>query len=410
MLYGLLGWAGWRLTHRFEDRLGPILVLVLYLAAMAMLFLVATLVYTVIEPRLPRRSLLIFRRSTENGKGPSRGSRRTVRSLRHRAERGSLTPINASERSRLVGSPTWLVRREVVMQLSNFVLAGLIVAASGVAVLAAEAPEVLRREGAFNFPQPQAQVLCDEPELRVSTWNDNSHLYVQAILWSDGDDALGESADGRPIGDWAVLCLDVDADGKATPQKDRDYTLNPWPSLPGLCYQVRLSEHSTTTLQRDSKGRGAIRYIDGGEGKRVRVDSFVIPLSEIGRRAGETIRLAYCGDSPHPEMTVNSVGYRRQGRYYSHQLPRDSYRAITLADRPPTLDLDRVPDGKNDPCPLPTKPTRPTPAVGTIPPTSGRRTGSAATGLPGSKTCAARWSWSSSGRRGTARASRTSPT
>ena len=45
VLYGLLGWAGWRFARRFEARIGSTLLLVLYLAAMAGLFLVATLVY-----------------------------------------------------------------------------------------------------------------------------------------------------------------------------------------------------------------------------------------------------------------------------------------------------------------------------------------------------------------------------
>jgi hypothetical protein len=49
VLYGFLGWAGWQLAHHFEDRLGPTFLLVLYLAAMAMLFLVATLVYVAVE-------------------------------------------------------------------------------------------------------------------------------------------------------------------------------------------------------------------------------------------------------------------------------------------------------------------------------------------------------------------------
>ena len=49
VMYGLLGWAGRRLAHRFEDRIGPTLLLVLYLAAMAVLFLVATLVYVAVE-------------------------------------------------------------------------------------------------------------------------------------------------------------------------------------------------------------------------------------------------------------------------------------------------------------------------------------------------------------------------
>jgi hypothetical protein len=49
VLYGLLGWAGWRALRRFETRLGPTLLLILYLVAMAGLFLVATVTYLVIE-------------------------------------------------------------------------------------------------------------------------------------------------------------------------------------------------------------------------------------------------------------------------------------------------------------------------------------------------------------------------
>lgn len=47
--YGLLGRLIWRLSRRFEPRLGPSARLVLYLAAMTLLFLVATVVYVTIE-------------------------------------------------------------------------------------------------------------------------------------------------------------------------------------------------------------------------------------------------------------------------------------------------------------------------------------------------------------------------
>jgi thiol-disulfide isomerase/thioredoxin len=238
----------------------------------------------------------------------------------------------------------------------------------GVAASGADPPKDLKREGAFGFPQAQATILCDEPDLRVSSWNDASHLYVQAILWRDDHDALGETADGRPIGDRGALILDADADGKVTPHRDREYCLNPWPNLPGLRYQVRLSEQVSTTLQGDSKGRGAIRYLDAGEGRRVRIDSFVIPLGEIGKRPSETIRLAYYGDSPHPAMTVNSVGYRRRGRYYSSQLPKEKFHFLTLSDGPATLDMARVPEGRDDPYPLPKKESKPIPVLGTRPP------------------------------------------
>jgi hypothetical protein len=179
------------------------------------------------------------------------------------------------------------------MNLLTCVLMELLMATAGVVASGAEPPKDLKREGAFGFPQARASVLCDEPDLRVSAWNDASHLYVQAILWKDDEEALGETADGRPIGDQGNLILDVDSNRMVTPQRDRNYCLNPWPRMPGLHYQVLLGEGSSTGLRGDSKGRGAIRYLDIGDGRRVRIDNFVIPLGEIGKRPSETIRLAY---------------------------------------------------------------------------------------------------------------------
>jgi hypothetical protein len=48
VLYGLIGWIGWWGAQRFETRLGPILLFILYSVAMGVLFLVATVVYLVI--------------------------------------------------------------------------------------------------------------------------------------------------------------------------------------------------------------------------------------------------------------------------------------------------------------------------------------------------------------------------
>jgi hypothetical protein len=47
--YGVLAWLGWRLALRFEARLGMMPLLILYLVAMAALFLIATIVYLGIE-------------------------------------------------------------------------------------------------------------------------------------------------------------------------------------------------------------------------------------------------------------------------------------------------------------------------------------------------------------------------
>jgi hypothetical protein len=48
ILYGLIGWMGWWAARRFESRLGPMLLFVLYAIAMGGLFLLATIVYLVI--------------------------------------------------------------------------------------------------------------------------------------------------------------------------------------------------------------------------------------------------------------------------------------------------------------------------------------------------------------------------
>jgi thiol-disulfide isomerase/thioredoxin len=233
---------------------------------------------------------------------------------------------------------------------------------------AADPPLDLKKQGAFGFPQNKATVLCDTKDLRLSAWNDAAHLYVQAVVWNDDDASLGETPDGRPIGDWSHLALDVDADGKPTPNVDRNYMLNPWPNSPGLRYAVVLGANGTTGIKGDTKGRGAIRYVDSG-GKKVRVDGFLIPLAEIGRKPGDKIRFAYWGSSEKPQLTVNSLGFERKGRYYAHSLPREKYHELTLADRPASLDAKAVPNGQEDQVPLaPKKPLQPRPKVGAVPP------------------------------------------
>jgi len=47
--YGMLAWLGWLLARRFEDRLGRIPLLLLYLSGLAGLYLFATYVYLGIE-------------------------------------------------------------------------------------------------------------------------------------------------------------------------------------------------------------------------------------------------------------------------------------------------------------------------------------------------------------------------
>lgn len=202
----------------------------------------------------------------------------------------------------------------------------------------------LRKGGVNGFPQKEAIVPCDENDLRVSVCSDDEYLYVQAILWNDGDDQLGKTDDGRAIGDWSNLTVDADCDMQDTPQVDRTYSLNPWPKSTGLHYQIALGNRSFTGLLSDSAGRGAIEYFDDADGKRVRVDSFLIPLAEIKRNSGDEIRISYWGSSAIPKLTVNSVGFESPEVYYSYALPRDQYHTVKLGTLAGKLQADLVPD------------------------------------------------------------------
>lgn len=222
--------------------------------------------------------------------------------------------------------------------------------ASASSAVAADALMDLKQNGAFGFPQAKGKVLNDTKDLRVTYVNSAQHLYVQAIIWEDGDDSLGKLEDGRQIGDSVTLVLDVDSDQKETPMVDRNYILNPWPESPGLRYDVVVNVGATTTLKNDSKGLGAIRYVSVGGNKKVRVDSIVIPLAEIGKKPGETMRFAYWARSPKPELWLNSVGFEpKKARHWSYELPRSKFHEVNLAKQGEALDLRKIPDGRRDP-------------------------------------------------------------
>jgi thiol-disulfide isomerase/thioredoxin len=204
----------------------------------------------------------------------------------------------------------------------------------------------LREYGAFGFPQGKAKVFCDGASLRLSVWNDDKYLFAQAILWTDDDSSLGKDSYNRLTYDWSFLMLNVNSDGKVTPGVDREYVLNP--GTPGLYYAVELGQGSQTGLHDDSKGRGAIRYIQMAEGKLVRVDTYLIPLAEIVRHPEETIRMAYWGFSPKPPLTVNSTDYTGAGKSYNRwSIPLSQYNEYLLA-KGGKIDMSEVPDGRSD--------------------------------------------------------------
>jgi thiol-disulfide isomerase/thioredoxin len=249
------------------------------------------------------------------------------------------------------------VRTSNHWSMKTFITILLMVAASTFGVTVADSASAsspiqsmsrLREDGAFAFPQKDAKVLCDQPGLRFSVWNNDEYLFAQAVLWSDGDASLGKTTDNREIGDWSEIMLDLDANGKATPQVDRDYLLNPWPGLEGLHYQICLGEGATTGIQGDSKGRGAIRYVETSGGKKIRVDTYLIPMEEIHRHVSDKIRICYWGNSPKPPQTVNSAGYESAGKdYYSHSIPRSQYHEYILT-KGGEIDATQIPEGRND--------------------------------------------------------------
>ena len=226
----------------------------------------------------------------------------------------------------------------------------------------------LETNGVCGFPQDQASVLCDNDSLRLSVWNNCEYLFVQAILWKVSEHTLGKTEDNRDIGNYSNLGIAVAAtEGKRSFGIDRRYSLNPWPHLPGLYYQVLLSENATTGLEKDSKGRGCIRYLETRDRQPVRVDSYLIPLSEIARSLGDRVGLCYWGFSPNPVQTVNSVGYEPADEAYSsHSIPLTSYHDYQLISGH-EIDPHDIPDDRSE-APPPSERNMQKPQIGAMAP------------------------------------------
>ena len=195
--------------------------------------------------------------------------------------------------------------------------------------------------GAFGFPQGHANVLCNRPALRFSVWNNDKYLFAQAVLWTDDDSSVGKDANGDQLGDYSELMLDLDDNGKETPNLDRIYGLNARPYAPGLRYYICKGNGATTVGKSDSEGRGAIRYAQTSDRRRIRVDTYLIPLQEISRRAGDKIGICYYGYSPKPKLSINSVTF-------DNYVPRNKYREYVLTTTGGAIDVMMVPEGRND--------------------------------------------------------------
>ena len=209
-------------------------------------------------------------------------------------------------------------------------------------------PSKLRQDGAFGFPQRDATVLWDKPALRVSVWNNDQYLFVQAVLWTVGGPTLVSAASTEPPDDSSKLMLDLDANGAATANLDRHYWLNRWPTLKGLSYQVSRSANSRTGMKHDSQGRGAIRYVDVSVGKVVRVDTYLIPLAELSKHVGDTIALCYWGYSSQPPLTVSSIGDPTTKTDSHTDNFSFSKAAQYILRKGAEIDVTNVPDGRTD--------------------------------------------------------------
>ena len=179
------------------------------------------------------------------------------------------------------------------------------------------------------FRKKNRKYFCDRSTLRFSVWNNGDYLFAQAILWTDDDASLGKTADNREIGDWSVLILDLDADGKSTKDVDRDYDLNPWPGTEGLQYQIELGPRSTTGIRDDSKGRGAIRYLITVRWKTCSRGHLLDSTCGIITPVGDKTPAGVLGKfSPSRRLTVNSAGYEPDGQRLL-QSPYSPLRSIT---------------------------------------------------------------------------------
>lgn len=238
---------------------------------------------------------------------------------------------------------------------------------------AGETRTALRANGWHGFPAADAVTLCDEDELLFRVWNDDEVLVAQSIFWGDSTDALGETGDGRPIGDSSSLLLDLNNDGERTPDEDLDYTLNPWPHLPGLRYDVVVGRGMTTGLQGDAEGRGAIRYVELVGGGAVRVDTYVVSLDQHVLSPGDTVGIGFMATNRSPEVRVNSIGFTTDAeRYYPHSLSYADLDPYTLRGGSEgsggSMDVALVPDDRSLEQPREAPRIARKPRVGELPP------------------------------------------
>ena len=134
---------------------------------------------------------------------------------------------------------------------------------------------------------------------------------------------------------------------KRAPNLDRSYSVNPLRKLTGLYYsvysgkrkfiqtladgrKVTFEAEATSPLKSDIGGRGKIEYVAVEGARKIRVDTMLIPLSELYRK--DKLRVCYFVKSPSPQLTFNTCGFRSEKDYYRHGILPRNYQTIDLGN------------------------------------------------------------------------------
>lgn len=191
-------------------------------------------------------------------------------------------------------------------------------------------PRDVLLSGVFEAAARDWILLCDHPQLSVGFWNDHENLHVRAIVWNDGDDTTGPGV-GREleVGDYSVLQFHF-GEGAAREAGDLNVVLNPWPHMKGPFLTRQLSEQSTSRLQELPGALASIRYAHDIMGKKVRTETYNLPLSELGLQPGASFRLSFYAHSAVPLFATSCASGFQRGRFYPHAIPVTRYRQVTL--------------------------------------------------------------------------------
>lgn len=205
----------------------------------------------------------------------------------------------------------------------------------------------LKTSGVSGFPQAKATVLVDSEDLRVSVVGDSAHIAVQAIVWKDDRDGIGKNSIGQATADHSTFVTIGSVVGDRKPKSDRTYIINTSPEYKGIHYVIYLGRlkyietlpngtkrameaESSSTLKSDTKAKGQIEYIKVGVNRRIRVDTLIIPLAELNKNPGDSLRGCYYVSSAVPRLKFNSCGYDPGKDYYDYNIPSNLFHKITL--------------------------------------------------------------------------------